>query len=223
MSDVDINSLELLNEPVEVDGSVNSEAFFRPPLPDDGDHLAILKLGDRGIKVDRQRDESGEKRGKPFLQVHLAEELIDATGAKVGMAFDQVTSVLMPNTGTTKLHAILDICGDPAPARCTLGDLLAHTEQVFAQSPRATVTTQWEASTKADSQDSVNRAISLGLAKSGKLGVGDYYTILRGQKKFPPILDEDGKPSGKFESEIEDPVGGEKVRAQVRVLRYKRA
>lgn len=210
MSEVDINALELLNEPVEVDGSVNSEEFFRPPLPDDGDHLARLTLGDRGIKVDRQREgESRAKTGKPFLQVHLAEELIDDTGAKVGTVFDQVTSVLMPNTGTTKLHAILDLCGDPAPARSTLGDLLAHTEAVIAQSPQVVVTTQWEARGEDTSKPEGSK--------------DRYYTILKGQKKFPPIIGEDGEPTGKYDPEIEDPKSGEKVRAQVRVVRYKRA
>jgi hypothetical protein len=210
MSDVDINSLDLLNEPVEVDGSVNSEAFFRPPLPDDGDHLAILKLGDRGIKIDRQREgESRTKSGKPFLQVHLAMELIDDTGKKTGTVFDQVTSVLMPNTGTTKLHAILDLAGDPAPARCTLGDLLAHTERVIAQAPQVIVTTQWEARGEDTSKPEGSK--------------DRYYTVLKGQRKFPPVVDESGQVTEKYESEIDDPKSGEKARAQVRVVRYKRA
>ncbi len=206
-----INDLELLNEPVEVDGSVNSEEFFRPPLPDDGDHLAVLKLGDRGIKVDRQREgDSRTKTGKPFLQVHLAEELIDDSGNKIGVVFDQVTSVLMPNTGTTKLHAILDLCGDPAPARSTLGDLLTHTEAVIAQAPTVVVGTQWEARGEDTSQPEGSK--------------DRYYTILKGQKKFPAVLDESGEPTGKYDPEIDDPKHpGEKVRAQVRVVRYKRA
>lgn len=210
MSEVDINSLELLNEPVEVDGSVNSEEFFRPPLPDDGDHLAIVTLGDRGIKVDRQREgDARTKSGKPFLNVHLALALIGDTGAKEGMAFDQVTSVLMPNTGTTKLHAILDLCGDPAPPRCTLGELLSHAEATFAQNPQVIVTTQWEA-----------RAEDTSKSEGSK---DRYYTVLKGQHKFPPLTDDSGEPTGKYNPEVADPKSGEVVRANIRVTRYKRA
>jgi hypothetical protein len=210
MSETDINNLELLNEPVEVDGSANSEEFFRPPLPDDGEHLGRLILGDRGIKVDRQREgDSKAKTGRPFLNVHLAIELLDDAGNKTGVVFDQVTSILSPNTGTTKLHAILDLAGDPAPARSTLGELLEHTEAVIAQSPQIVVVTQWEARNEDTSKPE---------------GAKDrYYNVAKGQKKFPPILDEDGAPTGKYDPEILDPKTDEKVRANVRVVRYKRA
>lgn len=207
---IDINDPSLLNEPVEVDGAANSEEFFIPQLPDDGDHLAILELGQRGIKVDRQREgDQRAKTGKPFLNVHLAGTLLDDAGNKAGMAFDQVTSVLMPNSGTSKLHAILDLAGFPASARSTLGDLLNHVEAVMAQSPKVTVTTQWEAQAEDQSKPKDSRE--------------RYYTVLRGQKKFPPVLDGDGNPTGKYNPEVEDPKTGEIVRAQVRVTRYKRA
>ena len=197
----DINDLSLMSEPVEVDGSITGEDFFQPPIPDDGDHLARLTLGDRGIKASRQKDKStGQKSGKGFLMVHLAVELLDDSGNKVGVIFDNPTSIVMESVNTSKLHAILDACGNPAPARATLGELLAHTEATLAQSPQVEVTTQWEAR-----------------YNKGTDTDPDYKTLLKGQKKFPP------KPDGGYERIVMDPETGERVTAQAVIRKYKRA
>ena len=192
----DINDLDLLNEPVEVDGSVNSDEFFTPQLPDDGDHLVTIALGDRGIKVARQKDKAtGNRTGKGFLNVHLALTLVDDAGNKQGMVFDNPTSVVF-SSGTSPLHVILDLAGDPAPASSTLGELKAHAELVFAQNPKIVVTTQWLAQVK-----NAN---------------GEYQDVKKGQKNFPLL------ENGKYSPEITVPKTGETVNAQAKVVRYKR-
>ena len=82
----DINDLNLLNEVVEVDGAASSEEFFNPPLPDDGEHEVIIRLGNRGVTADRQWDGkgSGRKRtGSAFLNVHVQLKGTGATGVRI--------------------------------------------------------------------------------------------------------------------------------------------
>ena len=60
-------------------------------------------------------------------------------------------------------------------------------------------------------------AIAAGYAKAGRLKVGDYYTFLKGQKRFPERED------GTYDPEVVNPVTGETARAQAQIVRYKRA
>lgn len=197
----DINDLDLLSEPVEVDGSIPAEDFFSVPLPDDGDHIAVLSLGDRGVKPARQRDKNtGQQTGAAFLNVHVVAKLQNDDGTEGLTVFDNPTSIVMQN-GQSKLHAILAICGAEVPPRTDLGNLKQITENTLAQKPRVKIYTQWEAS--------IDR------------GAGKWDTVLKGQKRFPPLYDDDGNAiPGKYNPEVEDPKTGIKVRAQVRVLRY---
>lgn len=206
----DINDPELLNEPIEVEGEVSSEDFFKPVLPDEGDYISILRLGDRGIKVDRQKEGEERKRtGKPYLNVHFALELQGENGEKVGTAFDQATSIVMPNMGTSRLHAIMDLAGSPIPARSTLGEVLNEVETTLAQNPQIGATIQWLAQIEDTSKPEGSKE--------------RYRLVLRGQKKFPPILDSEGKPTGKYDPEVVDSKTGETVRAQIKVTKYWRA
>lgn len=199
----DINNLELMNEVVEVDGSVDSEQFFQPPLPDDGVHDAIIKLGNRGLKIERQKDKQTKNRtGPAFINAHFAIQLLNDNGEPGIMCFDNPTSIVMQSSGTSRLHAILDILGDPAPPRCTFGELIEHTERALAQDARCQVVTQWEAQIEDPP--------------------GTYRDVKKGQKNFPQLVDEHGQPNGKFDPEILDPKTGQKVRAVARVVRFLR-
>jgi hypothetical protein len=216
----DINSLDLLNEPVEV-GDVSGEDFFSVPLPDDGDHLARLTLGDRGVTVGQQKNkETGQKDGAAFLNVHVAAELLKDDGSKAGVLFDNPTSIAMDRDGqaVSKLAAILSVLDQPATACRTLGNLKLHTETTLAQGLKSVVVSRWEASAKAESTEEVSNAIAAGYVKAGKLHVGEYYTFLKGQKKFPEREDGNG-----YEPEVTNPITGEVVRAQAKIVRYKRA
>jgi hypothetical protein len=213
----DINALELSQEVVEVNGQLsNPEEFFKLKLPDDGEHVGLLSLGDRGVKISRQKDSNGVANGAAFLNVHLAIQLVGDSGEKAGSCLDNPTSIVMQSAGTSKLHAILGLAGAEVQPRMTIGDLKELTENTLAQSPRVKVITQWEAQAKAESLEEVQ--------KSGVKKLGDYYTIAKGQKKFPPLVDDSGNQiPGKFNSEILNPITGDNVQAQVRVVRYSRA
>lgn len=202
----DINSLDLLNEVVEVTSTASAEEFFAPPIPEDGDHKAVLHLGDRGIKVDKQREgKNGPKTGPAYLNVHNQAKILSDSGEEGLSVFDSLTSIVMQSAGTSRLHAVLEVAGDPAPARCSLGELKAHTEAFYAQSAQFPVgiTTQWEAQVNDGTQTDPK-----------------YRTVLKGMKKFPPVLDDQGNPTGKYNPEVEDPKTGQKVRAQARIIKY---
>ena len=201
----DLNDLRLLQEPVVVDGDVSPDDFFSPPLPDDGDHLAVLHMGDRGLRVSRQKDDQGNRTGTPFLNVHIQAKIIDDKTGEEGISvFDNPTSIVMPSSGTSRLHMILAACGNPAPPRTTLGDLKQHVEVALAQSPKCLITTQWQAQ--------VNR---------GTQEKPDYQTVCSGQRKFQPERDGAGEVvPNKFDPEVTDVKSGTKVRAQARITRF---
>ena len=199
----DINSLSLMQEIVEVDDAADSAEFFNPPLPDDGEYEVVLALGNRGVKADRQRDGKGanaKKTGPAFLNVHLQLKKVDpTTGGEGGtLAFDSLTTIVMGNSGTSRVHALFDLAGHKLPSRASLGELKTAIETAIAQAPHAMASTRWEAQYK--DKD------------------GNYQDVLKGQKAFPPLPDaSDG--SKRFDPEVTAP-NGEKVRAQVRVTKY---
>ncbi len=208
MAAPDINLMDLTAEPIEVSGDAVAAAqeFFAPPLPDDGDHLAILRLGDRGIKADRQRDSVGQKTGAIFLNAHLALKILDDTGKETMTVFDTVTSIAMQGSGISRLQSVLVMAGyaDEVRAARNLADLKALLERASQESPRVGITTRWEAQVNAGTKDKP-----------------DYQNVAVGQRKFPPMLGENGEPvPGKYNAEVKDPKSGETVRAQARITKY---
>ncbi len=214
----DLSALDLANEAVDIPEGVSGEEFFAVKLPDDGDHYAHLVLGDRGISTDRQRDkETGEKTGPVFLNVHLVAELYDDEGQRQGTLFDNPTSIPMQRDGGTqsKLVAILAITNNPPTGIRNLADLKAHTETVLGNAPEVIVVSRWEASAKAQDTEECAAAVTAKYAK--RLNPGDYYTFLKGQRNFPET------ESGGNDPEVTNPITGETIRAQARIVRYKRA
>jgi hypothetical protein len=221
MANPDLNDLSLLDEVVEVDGSVTSEEFFNPPLPDDGEHLVAIKFGSRdnnksGIKIDRQYNKETKKRdGAGYWNIVF--QLQGVKDGKVGgtIAFDNLTSLVMPSVGTSRVHMALDGSFGPNGSKMTLpatmnggrpltlGELGEEIKQAVAQSPQSYVTTQWVASINRGTKDDPN-----------------WEDVLKGQKNFPKRIDADGNETGKFEPEIKDPKSGALIRAQIKVLKY---
>lgn len=201
MSKPDVNSLELLDTVVEVDESMNPEDFFIPTLPDDGKHQARLYLGDKGITVGQQRPKTeGGPAGPAYLNVPVVAKIIDPlTGTETLTVFDNPTSIVMQN-GMSKLHALLGLVGQKAPGRATLAELKNHTEAVLESHPTVSIYTQWEAQIERSK--------------------GEYETLARGQKRFPPIFDTDGNATERFKPEIEDKKTGASVPARVRIQKY---
>jgi hypothetical protein len=217
-TEIDINDPSLASEPVEVDG-VSGEEWNAIPVPDDGEHFVRLELGDGKIKVGQQ---SAEKGGRYFLTAHLAEKIYDDSENQSGVLFDRVNSAIFERNGKrgSGLHALMDTIGDPLPNSSTLRDQYDQVERAIAQSPKVIAVTQWQASAKAETEGEVDAAVNAKYAKAGKLQVGNYYTFLKGQRRFPVI---DGSDPVKYDPEVENPITGERVRAQAIVLRYKRA
>lgn len=208
MAAPDINMMDLAAEPIAVsdDAVAAAQEFFSPPLPDDGDHLAVFKLGDRGIKVDRQRDSAGLKNGPIFLNVHAQLKILDDTGKETMSVFDSLTSIAMQGSGISRLQSVLVLAGyaDEVRAARNLADLKALVERAGSENPKVGITTRWEAQVNAGTKDAPK-----------------YENVAVGQKKFPPILGENGEPvPGKYNSEVTDPKSGEKVRAQARITKY---
>jgi hypothetical protein len=216
----EINAMRLSNE-IDIGDDIPGASFFSIQLPDDGDHFAHLRVGDRGVTVDNQRDkETGQKTGAPYVALHLVAELFAEDGTRTGTLFDNPNSVLMqtPKGRTSRLAGILDIVGSPVPRGTRSPEAYKeHVEVALADGPEAVVVSRWEASAKAESAEEVEAAIAAGYLKAGKAKVGDYYTFLKGQRNFPE--NEDGSRS----PEVTNPISGETVQAQVRIVRYKQA
>lgn len=209
-AEIDINDLSLQDEVVEVD-KVSGEDFLGFKLPDDKRYPASFAFGQDKIKVGTRGD------GSHFLNVHIAASLQDEYGRPAGVVFDRLNSVVYENREgkkSSRLHATLDILGTEVPPGTKLPELYSLVEQTFAASPSGEVETQWQASAKAESEEEVEKAVAAGYAKKDKLKVGNYYTFLKGQRKFPP------KESGGFSPRVLNPITGVEVEAQVVIRNY---
>jgi hypothetical protein len=191
---IDLNDLQLLDEFSGVIDEVMEGAdqeFFSVPAPvNDGPHQVTLTLGRDGIGLGRQKqegDQDGQPTGQPFLKVHLEMRPIEGTHEGPGyVLFDRVNSIKFANAATSRLRAVLAKAGVPAPARCTLAELKAHTEAALASKPSVTVVTQWRASAKID---------------------GKYVDVFKGQGNFPK--DAQGKPRHTVNVKVAASAGGQ--------------
>ena len=86
------------------------------------------------------------------------------------------------------------ILGEPIPSGLTTNQIKEHVELVAAQAPMVTIKTEWQAQ-----------------IKDGD----DYKTVKKGQRNFKQ------KDDGTFDPEFEH--DGQVVRAQAKVIRYKKA
>lgn len=206
---IDINDPTLVAEPVD---DVDGASFFAARVPDDGDHLVRLELGQNGIKPGK------DKRGNAFLNVHFAERIYDENGNEQGYLFDRVNSVVFDRNGQrfSRLHALMDLVGVKL-GNASEPEKQEMIETALADNPEVVATSQWQAQSKAETDEEVEEAIRLKFAKPGKLEVGWYYTFLKNQRKFPK--GSDGTPI----PEAVNPITGEKVRAQAVVTGYKPA
>lgn len=208
----DINDLSLLNEPVEgLDPNARSEDFFKVSLPDDGDHLCVMTLGNDGVTHDRQRDKSSaDKTGSVYIKAHVALKIQDPSDPADGMMlFDRLTSIVFSSKGTSALHAVMDVAGFPLGAQLTKGEIIEAVKVALAQSPRVKVTSQWEA--QVEDQTKI---------KGSK---DRYRTVVKGQARMPKVLDDAGNETGHYAQEVHEPGTGLLATAQARVIRYAKA
>ena len=211
----DINDLSLLNEACEgISTSADPGEFFRVPLPSDGDHVAVLALGQDGVSHDTQK--TGEAAGRVYVKAHLALKIEDPQDPANGlMLFDRVNSIVFESKGTSRLHGVMYMAGVPLDPRLSKGEIIEKVKVELAQSPRVKVTSQWQASAKAQTQEEADKASTLKYKKNCK--VGDYYTFLKGMRNFPSITDDAGVH---YSPEVANPLTGEVVTAQAQVVKY---
>ncbi len=187
MPDVDIDAL--LDQEVEYDPEVE-KPFEAPPPPPDGRHAAILSLG-RGqggnepITVRPAKKEGGS----PFLMVAVAAKLNEPGEAWDGLyVYDNAMSIIGRN-GTSTIHEILKVAGNPAPRSTSLRDLKTRMEEVLSGNCSVEIETEWEASCE----------------DPAKPGSKEYITAKRGMRNFPK--DSEGNPIPEIEYRYKDASG----------------
>ena len=200
---------QLLDTEVEYDPGVD-DPWAQPAPPPDGRHQALIMLGrpaqgtEEAIQVKRQRKE-GESvenaSGDPYIQVPVALKILAPGSPEDGlMVFDNANSLRMRN-GTTRIHEILKACGNPAPARVKLSQLVEMVEQTLGgESTTVEIETQWKAQVEVED-------------KKSPTGKG-YKTLKTGMKNFPRNPDGIG-----YNHRIEAPTG-EEVAAKAEVKGY---
>lgn len=196
----DINDLDLRNEMLpDVDGNADPEEFFRVPILPDGKHVGVMVKGDKGVKINKQKDkDTGQRTGPIYVVAHVQLKSEDDDGS----VFDYLTSLIF--RGNSSLHAALALAGHEIPSRgVTAAQAVEAVEAALAQSPRVGFVTEWEAQVNDGTKDAP-----------------DYRTVLKGMKKFPPVLDDAGQPTGKYSPEVTDPKSGQPATAQARVKSY---
>jgi hypothetical protein len=193
--EVDINDLSLANEEVEVNSE--ADAFAGPPPPDDGDHRAKLKLGQRKVTAGKT------KQGLPYFMVHIEATLNEPgqrfDGAKV---FDSASSMVMQSSGTCRIAGILrQGLKETVPSRIGSRDLTKMLVDRLAGEPDTIVKTQWTAYC-GDCKES-------GKSKRG--------IVLRAQSRFPQ------NPDGTHRHQLECPNCGSLLTARAEIVEYKSA
>jgi len=187
---VDLNDLSLWDQEVEYNPEAELTTSVIPP--DDKRHVVKWKLGSRGIGEPKK-----SANGKVFFSAHLQGNIV-APGEYYDNAaiFDQLTSIVF-ESGTSGMHAWLKGIGQPAPGRCSLGELKQRVMDALASEPMCRVRGRWEASVKT------------GTNSNGK---AIYETKLKKMRNFPQLAD------GRYNSEVD--IDGQTVRAQFAVQDY---
>ena len=207
MAAPDINALELANEVIDVGDESRAEDFYRLTLPDDGEHLATLSLGQDGVSTRRQKDKStGSRTGAAFVMAHIAAKIDSANGHPGMTAFDRPTSIVFESKGTSALQAMMTQIDAPIPRGIAAPQVEDHIKVTMAQAPRVKVTTRWVAQYEDTSKPEGSK--------------DRYVEVRKGQANFPPILDDQGQPTGRYETEFVDPKSGKECTTQARIVKY---
>lgn len=217
--DIDINDPRLAAETVDTD-QVSGEEFLGRRLPDDGTYNAQASFGQNKHKIKPRTNKDGKE--EHFLTLHLALTLLDEGEPTGVVVFDWPNSVVYEKDGkkSSKVHSIMDFVGAPVPPGEYFPVFAQKVIDKINEKPIIGVVVQWQASSAAQSEDEISKAIKLGFIPSKKaedFKVGHYYTFLKGQKNFP------SREDGSYSQEVQNPITGELVQAQAQVANYKRA
>jgi hypothetical protein len=197
---IDINDPQLQSEMVEANPDAN---FFDPPPPppDDRELQMVITVSDEGPsakKSFRRGDPEGKPSGPLVVSFPLILRVVDPGQPWDNIAvYDNASSNVSDNKGTSRLHTILRALGAPALGAMSLAQLRDHAANVFSTEPTAWVEGEWEARV----EDPKAR--------------GGYRTACRGMKNFPK---DESKPSGYDHIFVDSKAG--KVAARYRVNNY---
>jgi hypothetical protein len=207
---ININDPRLQQEMVEANPDAD---FFElpPPPPDDRQYMVKVMLGDKGIVAKRQLrkgDADGRPTGPYYLNAAIDCHILDPDTPWDGrILYENATSIIMPSSGTSLLHAILRALGYPALGKMPLtgpNSLCEHVLGVLSSEPTCGVEGKWEARAKDAS--------------------GNYYTVKKGMRNFPLINPHNPEEGYSPLVDVIDPVTrrptGEQARAQFRISKF---
>jgi len=194
---VDINDLQLADEQVDIDG--DADAFAGPPPPHDGDHRVKLSVGKRAVSGGK------DKRGRPFYMVDTNAKIIvgDFEGR---ILFDNVSTMVMDSSGTSRMAGVLKALGEPVGGRTSIVELSRAFVNKLTASPKSSYSRNWTAycaDCKADFDSSNGK-------RGKKNGI-----VLRGEKRFPQDA------NGGHRHQVECPNCGSMLSARAEVVAYK--
>ena len=193
---VDLNDLQLADEQVDV--NADADAFAGPPPPTDGDYRVKLSLGKRGVSQGKAKD------GKLFYMADVNAKV--TTGEfENRILFDNVSTMVMQNTGTSRMAGVLKALGDPVGGRVSILETTRKFADMLAGEPEVTVQTQWTAycqDCKAENDANKSRG------KKGGI-------VLRGEKRFPQ------NGGGHHRAQVECPNCGSLLNARAEIVAYK--
>lgn len=193
---VDLNDLQLADEAVDI--NAEADAFAGPPPPTDGDYRVKLSMGRRGVSSGK------DKNGRLFYMVDVNAK-VNAGEFENRILFDNVSTMVMQNTGTSRMAGVLKALGDPVGGRTSILETTRKFADKLVGEPEVTVQSQWTAYC-ADCNEE-NKANPKRGKKNG--------IVLRGEKRFPQNGD------GKHRAQVECPNCGSLLNARAEIVAYK--
>ena len=193
---VDLNDLQLADEAVDI--NAEADAFAGPPPPSDGDYRVKLSIGKRGTSQGKSKD------GKLFFMVDVNAK-VNAGEFENRILFDNVSTMVMQNTGTSRMAGVLKALGEHVGGRTSILEMTRAFAAKLAGEPEVTVQTQWTAYCADCNEENKSNP------KRGKKGG----IVLRGEKRFPQNGD------GHHRAQVECPNCGSLLNARAEIIAYK--
>jgi hypothetical protein len=195
------------DETIEVDdatGDVNIAA----KLPPHEIYTVQWKAGKKDDSIYKSKTKGDSPRA--FVGAALVGTIQDEEYEGSMIFINHINSLQRRGKPTSDLHHLLNVVGNPAPNRTTVGELLDHTKETFDQEPLGLAEVDWKAQYK-------NRD-------------GDYIELKVGMENFPRHFvnadgetvasAKEGKWDGTYVQTLENPENGEDVNAQLYVRKH---
>lgn len=194
------------DEIVEVEDSTG-DVNVAAKLPPHG--IYAVKL--RNPKKDDQIYKSKSKDGRAFAAVNgLAVEIQEEEYEGFAAFVNHVNSLTRRGKTTSELHHLLNVAGEPAPNRTTVGQLETHVREVLEKEPVCYAEIDW----KAQYKNGKGEYIEL---KTTMEGFPKHYVNSDGETVSSA---KEGKWDGTYVQQLPHPETGEPVEAQLWVRKF---